>query len=237
MLEAHVAQAVIDSSETPETRTRLLEAAEKLFAERGYEATSVRDITAEAGCNVAAVNYYFGGKDSLYLETFRNLLGALRDRRIERIRSDMAAAGDAATLELFLESMANAFLEPLVGEGRGKLLMAIVSREMVELRLPPEVFLGEFIHPLLVVTVEQLQAVGPPLDPMVANLCVMSLVGQLLHVLKVREMVRFHGDHGLAPDDLAEHVWHVVRFSAAGIRACAMENKRADECSTTGENA
>jgi AcrR family transcriptional regulator len=228
---------MIDNGDASETRSRLLRAAERLFAENGYEASSVRDITNEAGCNVAAVNYHFGGKDSLYVETFRNLLSELRDRRIERIRSEMAAAGGAATLELFLETMANAFLEPLVDEGRGQLLLSIVSREMVDFRLPREVFLGEFIHPLLEVANEQLRRVGPPLDPMTANLCVMSLVGQLLHVLKARAMTRVHEDHRIVPEELAEHVRHVVRFSAAGIRACALTSSREKACSAEGETA
>ena len=179
-----MSQSTAEHTEHSETRARLLEAAERLFAERGFEATSVRDITTEAGCNVAAVNYHFGGKDSLYLETFRNLLGELRDRRIRRIRADMDAAGADASLELFLESMANAFLEPLVVDGRGRLLTAMVSRELMDHRLPANVFLGEFVQPVLEVAVEQLAKVGPRLDPLTANMCLMSLIGQLLHVRK-----------------------------------------------------
>jgi len=49
-----------------DTRERLLDAAEKLFCQKGFEGTSIRDITAEAGCNIAAVNYHFGGKEKLY---------------------------------------------------------------------------------------------------------------------------------------------------------------------------
>ena len=53
------------------TRARLLEAAERLFAERGFRATSVRALTSEARCNVASVNYHFGGKE---VTTNRGLL-------------------------------------------------------------------------------------------------------------------------------------------------------------------
>ena len=69
------------------------------------------------------------------------------------------------------------------------------------------------------------------------SLGISSLVGQLLHVLKAREMIRVHEEHGMVPDELEEHVRHVVRFSAAGIRGCAMESNRRDECSATGETA
>ena len=50
------------------TRERILEAAGELFAERGFESTTVRDICQAAGANVAAVNYYFRDKERLYVE-------------------------------------------------------------------------------------------------------------------------------------------------------------------------
>ena len=52
------------------TKQRLLEAAEELFADGGFESVSVREITALAGANVAAVNYYFGDKKRLYAAIF-----------------------------------------------------------------------------------------------------------------------------------------------------------------------
>ena len=214
---------------------------QKRIGEKGYAFTSVRDITNEAGCNVAAVNYHFGGKENLYIETFRGLLGELRDRRIRRIQGDMEAAGKSATLELFIESMANAFLEPLVKEGRGRLLMAIVSREMIDRRLPTSVFFGEFIQPLVEGAMEQLVRVVPPMEPVTGRLCLMSLVGQLLHVVKARHMMRhmLRDEYRLevAPEDIEEHIRHVVRFSAGGFRACAMDDEQTEGCSTSRETA
>ena len=60
------------SGKGEQTMTQLLNAARKLFAERGFTRTSVRDIANEAGSNVAAVNYHFGNKQNLYLEVFRS---------------------------------------------------------------------------------------------------------------------------------------------------------------------
>src|SRR5438552_4171288 len=54
-----------------EVRKRLLVAAEELFAERGLVSVSVRDLAERAKANIAAVNYYFGSKENLYLETMR----------------------------------------------------------------------------------------------------------------------------------------------------------------------
>ena len=65
---------------------RILKVAEKLFAEKGFKDTSIRDITAEAQCNLAAVNYHFGGKENLYIKVFQRHLDMMRDRRIQRIQ-------------------------------------------------------------------------------------------------------------------------------------------------------
>ena len=54
------------AARSEDTRERILLASQKLFAEKGFDATSVRDITTEAHCNVASVNYHFGDKEGLY---------------------------------------------------------------------------------------------------------------------------------------------------------------------------
>src|SRR5438309_6804835 len=56
---------------TDATQQRLLEAAEEIFAEKGFKATSIRAICKRAGANIAAVNYYFEDKEKLYIETVK----------------------------------------------------------------------------------------------------------------------------------------------------------------------
>jgi AcrR family transcriptional regulator len=64
------------------TRDRIFKAAERLFAERGYEATSVRAIVAKARVNQAAINYHFAGKDGLYREVLRTAFRALTEQQL-----------------------------------------------------------------------------------------------------------------------------------------------------------
>lgn len=203
-----------------ETHQRILEAAEGLFSEKGYEGTSIRDITAAADCNVAAVNYHFGGKDKLYIATFRRLLIDLRDRRISSMQRDMTALDDP-TLEYFLESFANAILEPLVESGRGRTLLSFFANEMMDSHLPPGMFFDEMIRPLIKVTNEGLHRAGPPLDPETALMCIMSIVGQLLHTLKALSFFTNPEGPQMIPANLSDHIRHIVQFSAGGIRACA----------------
>ena len=79
----------------PETRTRILDAAEALFAENGLDATSMRMITGRAGVNLAAVNYHFGGKDGLIQEVFRRRLTELNRRRLVALEALQRAADGA----------------------------------------------------------------------------------------------------------------------------------------------
>ena len=65
-----------------ETRTRILDAAEELFMQHGFEGTSMRLLTTKAGVNLAAVNYHFGSKDALIEAVFRRRLDPMNAARI-----------------------------------------------------------------------------------------------------------------------------------------------------------
>ena len=77
-----------------DTRARILDAAERLFMAHGYDGTSMRQITSEAGVNLAAVNYHFGSKEALIQEVFRRRLDWLNEERMRTLDALEAAAGD-----------------------------------------------------------------------------------------------------------------------------------------------
>src|SRR5439155_11060378 len=88
-----------------ETRTRILDAAEELFMQHGFEATSMRVLTARAGVNLAAVNYHFGSKHALIEAVFRRRLDPMNTARIaalERLEKD--AGGHALPPETIIRA-------------------------------------------------------------------------------------------------------------------------------------
>ncbi len=91
------------------TRERILDTAERLFGDRGIVATSLRDITAEAGVNVASVNYHFGSKHALLADVLERRLRPINQQRLALL--DLAEA-EAANGPLPLESVVRAFLRP-----------------------------------------------------------------------------------------------------------------------------
>ncbi|QJE73295.1 TetR/AcrR family transcriptional regulator [Aerophototrophica crusticola] len=77
-----------------DTKEVILDAAERLFAERSYASVSLRELTAAAGVNLAAVNYHFGSKDALLLAVFRRGAVTLNKERARLLREAEARAGD-----------------------------------------------------------------------------------------------------------------------------------------------
>jgi len=200
---------------------RLLEAAEELFSERGFDGTTVRELAAAANCNVAAVNYYFGGKDKLYEAVWRRQLQRIRDRRIASVEAVMEQRDVEPSLEGLIRSYANAFLEPLADEQKGCRHLQLMAREMVERRLPRSLFIEEMVIPVMRVLEKAFCRLYPGLGQKDAQLVILSIVGQLVHMVMVRAMFEERGVAWLAGLDLGEVVEHIVRFSSAGVRACA----------------
>jgi AcrR family transcriptional regulator len=202
-------------------RDRLLDAAEELFSERGFDGTSVRDLAGAAGCNIASVNYYFGGKEKLYEEVWRRHLVSQRDSRVASIDQVMAASDRTPSLEELLRSFAYAFVGPLVDQRAGRRFIKLMARELINPHLPSDMFGQEVIKPTLTQMQRALKEVCPELDESKVPLVVFSLVGQLIHTIRLKPILQWTDDEVLAMFDPARLIDHIVAFSAAGIRAYA----------------
>lgn len=98
-----------------EPKRRLLEAAEQLFADKGFEAVSVRDITQQAKANVAAVNYHFGSRDGLIALVVTRYMMPVNEERLARLELlEKKWSGKSVPVEELID----AFARPLVGSVR-----------------------------------------------------------------------------------------------------------------------
>lgn len=96
------------------SREKLIQSAERLFAERGFDGVSVRDIANEANVNSALVGYYFGGKEGLLAEVYTRHCEPLKRER-SRLLAEFISGSGSATLEQILE----AFIRPSLQAGQG----------------------------------------------------------------------------------------------------------------------
>ena len=105
-------------TESDETPNRIIAAAERLFAEGGEDATSLRAITRAAAVNVAAVHYHFGGRDELLRAVLDRKLAPLNARRLDLLADAIAVHDPAVPLDAVLRAFLRPDLE-LIAELRG----------------------------------------------------------------------------------------------------------------------
>jgi AcrR family transcriptional regulator len=98
-----------------QTRTAILAAAERLYAERGFGDVTLRDIVAEANVNLAAVNYHFGSKDELIAELFVTRSLALNRERLAELKAAEEEGGGRAGIDAVLRALVGPTLRGCLG--------------------------------------------------------------------------------------------------------------------------
>ena len=89
----------------PNTRQKILDAAEKLFARHGFESTSLRSIIASAGVNLAAIHYHFRGKEGLIRAVIERRFAPVNDERLRLLAEyENRAEGQALLVEEILDA-------------------------------------------------------------------------------------------------------------------------------------
>jgi AcrR family transcriptional regulator len=101
-----------------QTRTAILAAAERLYAERGFGDVTLRDIVAAADVNLAAVNYHFGSKDELIAELFVTRSLATNRERLAELKAAEDAGGGRAAIEDILRALVGPTLRGCLGPDR-----------------------------------------------------------------------------------------------------------------------
>jgi AcrR family transcriptional regulator len=126
-----------------DTKTRILDAAEQLFMEHGFEATSLRSLTTAAGVNLAAVNYHFGSKEELFQSVLTRRLDPMNQERIELLEKlEREAPGKALACEKILFAMLIPALRLARDEERGgKNFLRLVGRAYAD----PAPFIRHFL--------------------------------------------------------------------------------------------
>jgi len=199
-----------------ETRLRILRSAGPIFADKGFEGTTVREICGAAEVNLASVNYHFGSKETLYLKAVQLA------HREKLVRVPPPTWPAEASAEEKLRAFVRTILNRCLGEGVVGWETRLLMREMLQPTHACRPLVEEFIRPQFDQLLELLTDVLPPQAPQpVRHRIAFSIVGQCLHYRVASEFVALLiGDErdtgAYSIDTLSEHI---VRFSLAGIRA------------------
>jgi len=103
-------------AEADNNRKKLLRAASELFAEKGYDAVSTRDLCARAEVNVAAISYYFGGKEGLYLEVFQIYARRIGEKITQLVKEHEGRIQNQADLENLLRDLIGVIVDLRIAE-------------------------------------------------------------------------------------------------------------------------
>ena len=126
-----------------DTRARILDAAERLFMAHGYDGTSMRQITSEAGVNLAAVNYHFGSKEALIQEVFRRRLNWLNEERMRALDElETTADGQPLKPSQIVDAFFGTMIRMAEDEERGGVIfLRLLGRTLTE----PSDFIRAFL--------------------------------------------------------------------------------------------
>lgn len=199
-----------------DTKARILDVAERLFAHQGFAATSLRQITAEAKVNLAAVNYHFQSKDSLIRAVLLRKIGPINQRRLE-----LLDAVENAGIPPEVENIFRAFFQPLFEAERSgvdlanfpRLLARIYSDEHDLVPMFRSAF-GEVVDRFK----RSFETALPGLGADVAAIAMHFSIGSMAHLLAANRMLQMLSEGQSRPHDRAELLDGLVQFCSGGMK-------------------
>lgn len=197
------------------TKERLLAAACSIFSEKGYRDTTVAEICEAADANIAAVNYHFGDKESLYDAVWRYAFGvAVAAYPLDWNLPDNPSVEDA------IYSYASAILHRIFSDGERGYFAKLLHYEMAaptlaldriseEVLIPQHQFLDQLIK----------DSLGEDIDDRELLICKHSIIGQCAFFNFSRPLrERVLGKVNMTEDEMNRAARHIARFSLGGLK-------------------
>lgn len=199
--------------EMPDVRDRILNAAEAVFAEKGYDAATVREITREAGVNIAAVNYYFRDKERLYVECLTQAHACADGGGGEPFPDWSPGTPPETKLRDFIRTMAARMHAPARPTA-----LRLLMREFAHPSPPAQEVILQFIRPKAMLLRGILAELLPGADPLRLLMIGFSVIGQVLFYRQNRPVVELiFGKDRVDALDAEAVAGHVTRFTLAAL--------------------
>jgi AcrR family transcriptional regulator len=211
---------VLRQTDRPDSRARLMKAAERLFADKGVGAVSIRDIAAAAGVNSALIAYYFGSKEELFVAVYRAVVDPINAERHRRFDA-LDALSRPPTIEEVLEAWMRPALVDYVDAEHArfaKLALAVTFYDQaVSGRLAADIF--EAVNDR---ALDFLQQSLPDVPRATLVWRLYFLIGAVMMAARQRNRGMDILSRGQCNPDSTEEVYReLLTFAAAGFRALA----------------
>jgi AcrR family transcriptional regulator len=206
-----------------DTKTRILDAAENLFATKGFQSTSLRSITGGARVNLAAVHYHFGSREALIRAVMARRVDPLNQERIALLDAcEAAAPGSPPPLEEILRAFLRPSLRLLQSPDRGDaLIRQLVGRVIISSDEQMESLLIEHFGEVGKRFMAALQRSLPHLDHPDLAWRFLFTIGSMALTMTDHNKLKFISGGTADPADTETALEQLVAFLAAGFRADA----------------
>lgn len=210
---------------------RILAAAEVVFADKGIEKATLKEITERAEVNVAAVSYYFGSKSVLALAVFDELSTRLNEQRILDLKGCISSAKEKGKTP-DLDSIIEVFIRPYVDMGKSGRLFArlVMQHRLAPTALTKEIATRHF-DPMAKSFIAAISEACPHLDPGQAVWRYMFMIGAVVYVVADAGLTdRASRISGGKVDVKSPELLHgaMVDFLVGGLAARSAEKSKAD---------
>jgi AcrR family transcriptional regulator len=194
-------------------RNRILEAAGEIFAECGYRSATVRRICEQAGVNIAAINYYFGGKEKLYSEVLRYW----HEFAIRKY-PPLLGVSEQAPPEERLQAYILSLLFRLLDKGKPAWFGKLMAREIAAPTRAFDHMVKEVMRPLnkLLASIVQ-KIVGTSVSEEEILRCCTSIIGQCVYYYNAKYMTQLFRRDVSNPEEIKRIADHIMRFSLKGL--------------------
>jgi AcrR family transcriptional regulator len=213
----------VSDTARPDRRLAILLAAEKLFAQRGYHAVTIRDIATEAGVPLALVGYYFGPKHELFVAIFEHWSHTIEER-LAGLRAAPADPSDPQTLPRIIE----AFIAPVLAlraSPEGEYYALLVARELGHASEETDRVMRTYFDPLAMAYIDALHLALPHATRGQVAWGYQFALGALLQHLLDSRVERLSLNENRRNDPLAAPL--LVDFIVGGLRAALPKPKAA----------
>ena len=193
-------------------RQKVIEAAGEIFAETGFQDTTVREICTRAGVNVAAVNYYFGDKTALYVEVLRE---SLCSAKVEPV--------DAGSPEDILRNIIHGMCRRMAANERPSWAYRIMAHELAR----PTPALDQVIEEVIRPSYQRMRnALGEilhlPPENSVTRMCAHSIIAQVIHYVSSRPVIsKVWPELQMTPEQVEMLADHISAFSLCSVKELA----------------
>jgi len=207
-----------DAPKADKTRSDIMRAAEQLFAEKGFRAMTLRDVTREAQVNLAAVNYHFGSKRNLMLAVIRNRFEPIN---VERLKQLDALIAQHSPAPIPAHSIFDALIRPLFESasteaGMDYGLMQMIGRAITE----PADFIStihkELFAELSLRFMTELQRSCPDISETAHHYRFFFTISTMIGAIIEQVLLKDLSDDTLDPTDFDTLIDELIAFTVAG---------------------